>query len=273
MAYAWGPSRPDKRYERLFIRRRSRRWLLVMALVLPGIVGAGIAAHRIYAPTAPAVGDVPLIRADGAPTRKRPDAPGGLEIAGQGTLALDGGHGASQVEHLLPGPETPLPPPTPAVEAAPPVPPPTVAASPPPVAVVTPPPPVATAPTVVTPEPATPLTVAAPVARSAKPAPLTAAPLAKPAQVAAMPPALKKGYRLQLGAVRDPEMAKRAWERVRERNADLLGHLTFVAERVDLGGRGVFYRIQAGPLADEAHAARDCKELKRRGVSCILVRP
>jgi len=84
---------------------------------------------------------------------------------------------------------------------------------------------------------------------------------------------MKKGYRLQLGAVRDPEIAKQSWERMKERNADLLGRLTFAAERVDLGGRGIFYRIEAGPLADAAHAERDCKELKRRGVSCILVRP
>jgi len=263
MAYAWGPSRPDKRYERLFIRRRSRRWLLVLALVLPGLAGASIAAYRIYAPAAPAVGDVPLIRAEGEPTRKRPETPGGLEIAGQGTLALDGGQGTSSVEHLLPGPETPLPRPAPPVETAPPAPPPTAAALPP---VPLP----AAAPAVVAPEAATPPAPAAPTAPSAKPAPAAAAPAAKPAQVAAMPP---KGYRLQLGAVRDPEMAKQSWERMKERHADLLGRLSFAAERVDLGARGVFYRIQAGPLADQAHAERDCKELKRRGVSCILVKP
>lgn len=265
MAYAWGPTRPDKRYERLFTRRRSRRWLLVVALILPGLAGAGIAAYRIYAPAAPAVGDVPLIRADGEPTRKRPETAGGLEIAGQGTLALDGGNGTSSVEHLLPAPETPLPRPSPPIEAAPPAPP-TVAAPPPA-------PPLAATPAPVAPEAVTPPAPAGPSAPSAKPTPAVAAPLAKPAQVAAMPPAMKNGYRLQLGAVRDPEMAKQTWERMKERHADLLGRLTFVAERVDLGGRGIFYRIQAGPLADEAHAERDCKELKRRGVSCILVRP
>jgi hypothetical protein len=78
MAYAWGPSRPEKRYERLFIRRRSRRWLLIVALALPGVVGGGLAAYRIYAPAAPTIGDVPLIRADAEPTRKRPETPGGL---------------------------------------------------------------------------------------------------------------------------------------------------------------------------------------------------
>lgn len=264
MTYAWGPTRPDKHYDRLFTRRRSRRWLLVVALILPGLVGAAIAAHRLYAPAAPTAAEVPLIRADGEPTRKRPDAPGGLEIAGQGTLALDGGQGTSSVEHLLPEPEAPLSRPAPPVEAAPP-PPPMVAAPPPAL--------LAAAPAAVAPAAVAPPAATAPAAPTAKPAPVTAAPSAKPAQVAEIPPALKKGYRLQLGAVRDPEAAKQAWERMKERHADLLGRLTFVAERVDLGERGVFYRIQAGPLADEAHAERDCNELKRRGVSCILVRP
>jgi hypothetical protein len=43
--------------------------------------------------------------------------------------------------------------------------------------------------------------------------------------------------------------------------------------RVDLGDRGIFYRIQAGPVADAAAAERTCNELKRRGVGCLLVKP
>ena len=267
MAYALGPTRPDKRYERLFIRRRSRRWLLVVALALPGLAGGGLAAYRLYAPVAPTVGEVPLIRADGEPTRKRPDSPGGLEIAGQGTLALDGGHGAPKVEQLLPTPETPMPRPAPPVEAVAPPP------APAPALVAPEPPPLIAAPAAVAPANTTPPVAAVPSSPSAKPAPVTTAPLVKPAQVAAMPPALKKGYRLQLGAVRDAEAAKQSWERMKERHADLLGHLTFVAERVDLNGRGIFYRIQAGPLADAALAERGCNALNRRGVRCLLVKP
>jgi hypothetical protein len=266
MAYAFGPTRPDERPTRIFARRRGRRGLLVAALALLALAGGALAVYRLTtSPTVPAAGEVPLIRADGQPTRKRPDAPGGMEIAGQGTLALDGGQGAPGGEHLLPEPEAPLPRPSPPAVAMPPPP------AAPAVAVPEPPP---------LPPSAAPPAAAPTVATAPAPAVLPAAPPASKPAAAAPAPALAhpqssaaKGYRLQLGAVRDPAAAKQAWERLRQRHADLLGRLGFTAERVDLGGRGVFYRIQAGPLADGARAERDCQALKRRGVSCLLVRP
>jgi hypothetical protein len=83
----------------------------------------------------------------------------------------------------------------------------------------------------------------------------------------------QKGYRLQLGSVRTPERARREWERLESQNGDVLNKLAYVAARVDLGDRGIFYRIQAGPVADAATADRACKELKRRGVGCLLIKP
>ena len=82
-----------------------------------------------------------------------------------------------------------------------------------------------------------------------------------------------KGYRLQLGAMRTPESAREEWDRLERQNADLLGKLAYAAPRVDLGSRGVFYRIQVGPVTEAAAADRTCNELKRRGVGCILVKP
>jgi selenocysteine lyase/cysteine desulfurase len=40
-----------------------------------------------------------------------------------------------------------------------------------------------------------------------------------------------------------------------------------------LGDRGIFYRIQAGPLADPQEGERICTLLRQRNVGCILVRP
>jgi cell division septation protein DedD len=94
-----------------------------------------------------------------------------------------------------------------------------------------------------------------------------------PAQPVKPPPAAAKGYRLQLGAMRTPEAAKEEWDRLQHQNGDLLGKLAYAAPRVDLGNRGVFYRIQAGPMAAATDANRACSELKHRGVSCILVKP
>jgi hypothetical protein len=43
--------------------------------------------------------------------------------------------------------------------------------------------------------------------------------------------------------------------------------------RADLGDRGTFYRLRAGPIADEAKARAICDSLAGRGASCIIVQP
>ena len=116
------------------------------------------------------------------------------------------------------------------------------------------------------------------VAAAVPPAPPAAAapPQTKPAAAPATalaPSAVGKGYFLQLGAGRSAESAKQEGERIRQRQADLLGTLSLITPRVDLGERGTFYRIQVGPIADAAQAERRCNELKRRGIGCLLVKP
>jgi cell division septation protein DedD len=81
------------------------------------------------------------------------------------------------------------------------------------------------------------------------------------------------GYRLQLGAVKTPEMAKSEWARIKREYGDLVGSLTVSTERADLGDRGVYYRIQVGPVADAAQAERVCAQLRQRGQGCILAKP
>lgn len=274
MAYALGPIGPDERHQRIFVRRRPRRLLVLLIAVLAmlGSSGAFLALyHRMSRPPAP--GDVPLIRADATPIRHRPANPGGVEVPGQGTMVLDGGQGEPKVEQLLPPPETPLPRPLPAENATAPTPAqPAASAAAPPMATA---PVVAPSPTVAaaqpTPAPAVPQRE--PKAHVATPPP--APPPPAPARVEAPKPVLAvgRGYRLQIGAVRSPEAAKQEWERLRRLHATVLGKLNLVTERADLGARGIFYRIQAGPIADAATAEQDCSELKRHGVGCILVKP
>ena len=274
MAYALGPMRPEDRHERIFVKRRSRRLFVLLVALVAMIAASGgfLAFYRTMTRTT-SPGELPLLRADTEPSRHKPDNPGGMQIPGQGTMVLDGGHGEPKVEQLLPPPEAPLPRPAATDDSPPPV--------------------VATAPA-----PATPTADLAPAGALATPAPVPEVKLAPPEPVAPAPPvaaappapapvaaaaphappppapaAEGKGYRLQLGAVRSPEAASKEWERLKHAQADVLGSLGFAAQRVDLGERGIFYRIQAGPIADAAKAERDCGELKRRGVGCILVKP
>jgi hypothetical protein len=43
-------------------------------------------------------------------------------------------------------------------------------------------------------------------------------------------------------------------------------------EKADLGTKGVYYRVQAGPFSDRAKANDICVKLKIKGQQC-LVRP
>ncbi len=69
--------------------------------------------------------------------------------------------------------------------------------------------------------------------------------------------------------MRSEQAAQHEWDRLRRANPDLLGSLTASPVRTDLGERGVYYRIQTGPIAD---AERICGELKQRNVTCLITR-
>lgn len=279
MTYALGPVEPEDRQDRTALRQRNRRIaaLVIVLLVMLGSAGGLLAFYRAMS-RPPPPGEVPLLRADTQPTRHRPDAPGGMAIPDRDSLMLN--HSDPKVEQLLPPPETPLPRPTPSETAptvadAPPVAPSAAsAAAPAPVApsaeVSTAPSaapaPVPVAPPTPTPAPAKPAIAAAPTL------PPRAAPALVPAP--AVTAAARKEYRLQIGAVRSPELAKQEFERLKRANSDVLGALAFTTSPVELGGgHGTYYRIQAGPVADGAKAERDCGELRKRGVGCILVKP
>src|SRR5579884_1253672 len=212
--------------------------LLVMAAFAGGVWFAHVSGGRRGGDGS---GDIPLLRADPHPFKVKPAAPGGMVIPDQNMLVYGERH--DTVEHLLPPPEAPMPRPAP-------------------------------------PPPAPPRAAPAPQAPAAAPAavPATAPP---PAPAAAMPAAAAKpaaataqggGVRLQLGAVRSPQEARREWQRLKHDNADLLGDVAGFAVRADLGAKGIYYRIETAPFADPAAAARVCAALKRRGSECILER-
>ena len=82
------------------------------------------------------------------------------------------------------------------------------------------------------------------------------------------------GYRLQLGALKTEDAAKAEFVRLQKAQPDVLGKLSLSVSKVDLGGgKGIYYRIQAGPIANEAQASQGCAMLKSRNVSCILIKP
>jgi cell division septation protein DedD len=230
--------------------RMLRAVLLMIAVA--GLAGGSWWAGHSNKPAAPEMSALPEIHADAGPVKEAPADPGGMVVPDQDSALLN--HDArAKPEELLPPPEAVKPRPV----AAAPLP---TAATAPPVA--------ATAP----PQPA-PLQQAVPAQVAVAPAPAPAAPIGGPVPKVAPLTAIVGGYRLQLGALKGEDAAKAEWQNLQKQQADVLGKLSLTVSRVDLGAKGVYYRIQAGPIADAGQAAQDCAALKSRNVSCILVKP
>jgi cell division septation protein DedD len=237
-------------------RRHSRTRLVLIAAA---VVGAGAGAWAVLGGhRAGSGGGVPEIHADTQPFKVRPENPGGMEVPDRDKLVYDRinpNAPAEAPEQLLPRPETPLPPPAGAADAT--------AASP--VAPATSEPPA---------EKSTMETAAAPSVQEVKEAKVPPPAPAPPARTIAASKVLMTGsYRVQLGAVRSQDGAQTEWARLRKRYPDLLGKLELVVTRADLGKKGVFYRLRAGPLSDQAAARKLCDDLAQKKVGCLVVRP
>lgn len=78
-------------------------------------------------------------------------------------------------------------------------------------------------------------------------------------------------YRVQIGAVRSKAAAQREWRRISQRNKEVLGNMQLFIQEVNIRDKGVFYRIQAGPLPDKALADLVCSRLAANKVPCFVV--
>ncbi len=274
---------PDQRRHPM---RRIGRTLIILVL----LAGAGAGAWARWGDQlrlAPA-DEIPVVRADAAPVKVKPDRPGGLDFPNRDKLVYDRLESLPpppRAENLLPRPEVPLPPPSaspgaPADRPAAAAPKETAEANTP-----EPPKPIAAGnvPKTGRPRPVE-------VAEAKKPAPPPAPPAIRtgPKVAAAMPakpvalapnsaaPAAGRagnGYRVQLAAVRSDRDARREWTRLRTRHSGLLGPLRPSVVRADLGDKGIYYRLRAGPLENKAAARTLCGELSKIRVGCLVVRP
>lgn len=242
--------------------------------------------------------DAPLIKAEDQPFKVSPVNPGGMEVPNRDILLYERLHGTKAdkrvLERLMPEAEQPQTPPaaprpaqtaeTPSASEAdssfapdepgieslvePPLPEPparpTAEAS-------KAPPPVAANPKV-SPSPSPAVAVAP--ANPTTPAQVKVATAPASVSSTAQPdkPASGKGFQLQLLSSRSADEAKGAWARLRDKNGDLLGPLSPSVARANLGDRGTFYRLRAGPVASESKARSICGSLSARGVSCLVVR-
>ena len=197
-----------------------------------------------------------VIRADTGPIESRPESPGGQNAPSQDVAVLNDRAPDPEnprFEHLFAPSETLLPPPTESAEAE----------------------------AMAKPEALTPAAPAAAPLSEPLPEPLPEpqseplpeAPVAT-SQLAALPPATAPAgaYLIQLAALKSGDDARSAWGRLQKAHPALLGEPELAIQEVDLGERGIFYRVQAGYFVDRARALDLCNALKARGQDCLVVK-
>ena len=278
----------DSHQARAGHRLRSVVTITVAVIAVGAIVAAGL--HFLGGRHA-GMG-VPVIKADDRPIKVRPDDRGGMQVPNQDKLIYERMDQTPEstepkVERLLPQAEIPKAPPRQTMPAAEPMPPPQ-----PPVAAA---PQRATAPLPAKPgEPPNPKP--APISKVAAqamttppagyqslqtrgatsdqvitPAQVASAPAPAPAVAAPARAAASGDYVIQLGAVRAQDLAEKEWSRIQKANSDLLGGLHSDIVRVDLAGKGVYWRIRAASLSEQG-ARQMCAELAQRNQGCIVAR-
>ena len=106
-----------------------------------------------------------------------------------------------------------------------------------------------------------------------------AAPKATPNElvsVAAKPALANKKYiRVQIAALTSKKSADEYWDRLQHLYPSLFSGLKSVVEQVDLGKRGIFYRLQIGNFFDQVRAEEFCNryvaQTQKSKADCIVV--
>ena len=75
---------------------------------------------------------------------------------------------------------------------------------------------------------------------------------------------------VQLGSIKDASAAGSEWGKLTKKYPSELSGAKYRVERADLGDRGIFYRIQAGPMAKES-ASEICGSIKEQSPGACLV--
>lgn len=75
--------------------------------------------------------------------------------------------------------------------------------------------------------------------------------------------------RVHLASYRSEGAAKKAWANLQRLHGDLLGGLSPAFKKVDLGtGKGIFFRVTAGPMESSGTANGLCSQLRARKLYC-----
>lgn len=96
----------------------------------------------------------------------------------------------------------------------------------------------------------------------------TTAAAPQPAKQMAAAPTAGGAYLVHLASYKDTKNADAGWATLKRTYGTLLSDMSPTIKRVDLGAKGIFHRLFAGPLASQEDAQKLCAAFRQRGVYC-----
>ena len=266
------------------VSRRSKARYGGLKIILAGclIVSAGYTTWAYWGDEffGLNVDEVPIVRAPRIPVKVRPKKPGGIEIPNRDIFVYDRLERMppqGTTENLLPRPERPLSPPEANLSSksmaatklnSSPEPPKTIGSQP------------AVAEVLAIQKPKPSLSMANIKKKQDK---SVSAVLPKPKLLDSVNrealivkkenKSATNNFQIQLLAVRSAAAVEKEWVRLKKKHISLLGKLSLNVVRVNLGEKGVFYRLHTGPLANKGTARALCDALIKVKVACLVIRP
>ena len=76
---------------------------------------------------------------------------------------------------------------------------------------------------------------------------------------------------LQIGSYKSDSEAMHSWNAFKARHSIAAGYRPDI-QKVDLGAKGIWYRLRLGALPDKRAAIELCEQLKTQGASCLIAR-
>ena len=73
---------------------------------------------------------------------------------------------------------------------------------------------------------------------------------------------------VHLASYRSMKQAEDGWKLIQRRHRTVLKDMEHEVAKVDLGKKGVYYRLKAGPLKSDGEAKQICADLKKRRQFC-----
>lgn len=207
--------------------------MIKLALVAIGLLVLAFIVMKLYQPGVRDRSDPPRITADNTPFKVPPKDAGGAQTPNQDKVVFEVMDGQSPSTEATP---QPLPENPIKIEA---------------------PEPVVT-------EPVTSAPVITPPVR---PAPTTA-----PRPVVTRPASGNSEWVVQVASVRSESDAGNIWARIQGKFPGLVSGSFSDIKRVDLGDKGIYYRLRVSGLADKSAADSMCASLKAGGQDCLVTR-